>query len=453
MDVSANPSAELESANAIDAFIGALFSDSKEDEQRNTINTNNIDLCYNYVPSMMPYVSRPRLRLIAPRTRATMQEPFIIPEPWDVRKLKAPEPPFIRLLDDPQPNPYGLQTLWYTDYTFTEWHTMIAKRSRDLSDNVLINAFDVSGQIAFMKNIFATNQRKRWLARVVQLKWTQRVWRKRTQCNVDMIDMAPISDNDAILMTDTKHRQIFRFHRRDVFTNLLSNICLSDEMLPTPRAPTNPWNNSLLTMAQIMGLCQKLVQDFAKRGKCPPVLFSAFWAARFDLRRFQDENSALLSQHAIASYFKDLHIDNIGVVEETIMNLLTAANLDYSPTAIRRWLRQTPQTQLHHDWLKMTRDYTLYINLHVQARPNWYTVERIYLDVARLYNRMTLPDPTSNRIRALRTAVTHQNPAFLGLSLLFPNSLLDVSGSGSGSGSTMSQDAAIQIIQNALFRY
>ena len=99
----------------------------------------------------------------------------------------------------------------------------------------------------------------------------------------------------------------------------------------------------------------------------------------------------------------------------------------------------------------MARDYTLYINLHVQARAHWYTVERIYVDVARLYNRMTLPDPVSNRVRTLRTAVTstisNQNPAFLGLSVLFPNSLLDIS------GSTMSQDAAIQLIQNALFRY
>jgi hypothetical protein len=331
---------------------------------------------------------------------------------------------------------------------------MIDRRIQDLSENVLINAFDVSGQIAFMRNVFDTNQRKRWLARVVQLKWTQRVWRKKTQCNVDMIDMAPIADADAILMTDTTHRQIFRFHRRDVFTNLLSNICLSDEMLPTPREPTNPWNNSKLTLAQTIGLCTQLVQDFAKRGKCPPVLFAAFWASRFSLKRFQDENSALLSQHAIAAYFKDLHADNIHTVEDTIINLLTSATLDYSPTAIRRWLHQTPHTQLHRDWLAMARDYTLYVNLHVQARAHWYTTERIYVDVGRLYNRMVLPSPISNRVRALRAATTTylsnaQNPAFLGLSVLFPQSLLDIS----GDNNTMAADAAIQLIQNALFRY
>jgi hypothetical protein len=205
-------------------------------------------------------------------------------------------------------------------------------------------------------------------------------------------------------------------------------------------------------MAQTMGICTKLVQDFAKRGKCPPVLFSAFWASRFNLKRFQDENSALLSQHAIISYFKDLHTDNIGVVEETIMNLLTAASLDYSPTAIRRWLRQTPHTQLHRDWLAMARDYTMYVNLHVQARVHWYTVERIYSDVARLYNRMVLPNPMSNRVRSLRAATTTyttQNPAIMSLSLLFPPSLLDIS----GSDNAMSADAAIQLIQNALFRY
>lgn len=435
----------IDSTTAVDDFISSLFSDSKEND-----NTNQIpDSAYTYAPSIIPFRSRGPRPIV--RILARPSAPIIHPPPWSERKNIPPEPHFIRLFDDPHPNHYGLQSLWHTDYTLTEWHTMIDKRIQDLSNNPMINAFDVSGQIAFMKNVFTENQRKRWLARVVQLKWTQRVWRKKTQCNVDMIDMAPIPDADAILMTDTTHRQIFRFHRRDVFTNLLSNICLSDEMLPTPRAPTNPWNNTPLTMAQTMGLCTKLVQDFAKRGKCPPVLFSAFWASRFNLKRFQDENSALLSQHAIASYFKDLHADNIGVVEDTIMNLLTAATLDYSPTAIRRWLRQTPHTQLHRDWLAMARDYTLYVNLHIQARAHWYTLERIHLDVSRLYNRMVLPNPMSNRVRSLRAATTNinQNPAILGLSLLFPPSLLDIS----GSDNAMSADAAIQLIQNALFRY
>jgi len=450
MDASANIIiTDLASANEIDDFIGFLFaeSESKMDIDEPTVNT---DISYNYIPSIIPYTSRSRIRNPPPRNiNNNIRIPFVTPVAWADRKKTLPEPKRIRLLDDPTPNPYGLQSLWNIDHTLTEWITMIDRRTKDLSDNVLINAFDVSGQIAFMENVFATNQRKRWLARVVQLKWTQRVWLKRTQCNVDMIDMAPIADADAIFMTDTKHRQIFRFHRRDIFTNLLSNICMSDEMLPTPREPTNPWNNSKLTLAQTMGICVQLVQDFAKRGRCPPVLLAAFWAARFDLKRFQDENSAVLSQHAIMAYFKDLHADNIHLVEDTIINLLTSASLDYSPTAIRRWLHQTPQTQLHRDWLIMCRDYTLYINLHVQARAHWHTMERIYVDVGRLYNRMVLPDPVSNRVRALRAAPLniHQNPAILGLSMLFPNSLLDIS------GSTMSQDTAIQLIQNALFRY
>jgi hypothetical protein len=65
---------------------------------------------------------------------------------------------------------------------------------------------------------------------------------------------------------------------------------------------------------------------------------------------------------------------------------------------------------------------------------------------------MVLPDPTSNRMRSLRnatTSVSANNPAILGLSMLFPQSLLDIS----GSNDTMSADAAIQLIQSALFRY
>jgi len=380
------------------------------------------------------------------QAQAPAPAPAIVQLPWAERKLLLPKAAAIRLFDDPE---LVMPFLWDTDHTFTEWQTMIEYKweSPDMG--------------ASIQKLFATNQRKRWLARVVQLKWTQRVWRKRTQCNVDMLEMSPIADADALFMTDTTHRQIFRFHRRDVFTNMLSNICMSDEMLPTPRAPTNPWNNLPLTLAQTMGLCTQLVFDFAKRGKCPPVLFSAFWAARFNLKRFQSENSALLSQHAIQAYFKDLDPRNMNVVEDTIMNLLSSAVLDYSATAVRRWLRQTPRTPLHKEWLEMARDYTLYMNLHVQARPHWHSEDRIYTDVVRLYNRTQLPDPLSTRIRSLRTAVALQETpitasataassaaALLGLSLLMPTSLLDISGSNA-----MSADSAIQLIQNAMFRY
>jgi hypothetical protein len=415
-------SSEMEIESNVQDLLQTLFS---------------LEATFTYVPSIIPAVIRPPIRTPIRTRLSSRSRPFIPPLPWAERRLTCPDPSFIRLLEEPRENPHGLKILWDTDYTLTEWHTMIDKRRIDLSNNPYLDAFDLSGQIAFMCDVFATNQRMRWLARVVQRKWTQRVWRKRTQCNVDMIDMAPIPDVDAVFMTDTRHRQIFRFHRSDVFSNLLSNICASDEMLPTPRAPRNPWNNMKLTLAQIMGLCAQLVQDFAKKGMCPPVLFAAYWASRFDLGRFESENSALLSQHAIRAYFKDLNPDNIYVFEETIMNLLTAANLDYSTTAIRRWVNLTQQTELHLEWLALVRDYTLYMNLHVQARPTWHSIERIYVDVVRLYDRMILPPSAPTRIR---------NPVSRGISIVFPNSLLDIS------GSAMLQDTAIQLIQNALFR-
>jgi hypothetical protein len=262
-------------------------------------------------------------------------------------------------------------------------------------------------------------------------------------------------------MTDTKHRQIFRFHRRDIFTNLLSNICMSDEMLPCPRHPTNPWTNERLTMPQTMALCQQLLEDFARRGVCPPVLFAGFWAARFNVKRFLDENSALLSQHAIRSYFKDIHDGNQAIVFDTIITLLANATVDYSPANIRRWLRQSPVTSSHREWLAMARDYTLYINLHVQVRPSWHSDDHIFADVRRLYSRTPFPDMTSQRLRTLRSPTDNPGgiipPAstlygLLGLPLILqpPGMLQDVSGSlvlGS-----MSEEIALRLIRNSLFR-
>jgi hypothetical protein len=293
-------------------------------------------------------------------------------------------------------------------------------------------------------------------------RWTQRVWSRRTQCNVDMIDMQPIADKDAIFLTDTRHHTIFRFHRSDVFKNLLTNICMADEMLPAPRYPTNPWTNSVLTLAQTLGLCQQLVADYAKRGLCPPVLFSAFWAARFCIKRFTQENSAALAQHAIRSYFKDLHEYNIPVVFDTISSLLLNAGLDFSPVAIRRWLLQ-PQTPLHIEWLELVRDYTLYINLHIQVRPNWYNEAFIDVDVTRLYAR-TVPN-TRVIVRPLRrfspqTSVsppsviievpTVPQGAPIGL-LGLPMMIMDISANDI-LGSDLSYDMAIQLIRNALFQ-
>ena len=381
-----------------------------------------------------------RIRLIAPAT-AIISEPI----PWEERIKQLPEPHHIRLLAPPEANPI-LSLLWNQDMTLTEWVRKIGQCELDVISNPTVN-YNIR-----LRAIFETNQRKRWLTRIVQQRWTQRVWRKRTQCNVDMIDMKPIADKDAIFLTDIKHHTIFRFHRHDVFTNLLTNICSSDEMLPTPRPPTNPWTNSPLTEAQTMGLCHQLASDYGRRGLCPPVLFAAFWAARFSLKRFQEENSSLLSQHAVVAYFKDLHEHNMTVVLDTIMNLLTGAELEYSTSAISRWLTQTPKTPLHKEWLEMARDYTLYINLHVQIRMSWYNEERIYSDVRRLYARTTMESPSQrlNALQNLNMAIAGVPPpppmfGLLGLPLIL-HPYHDAS------GNDMSAELAIQLIQNALFR-
>ena len=371
------------------------------------------------------------------------------PISWEELTARPPKPGLIRLFDKPPLDFCHGQFLSSQDNSLTDWIDKITHVYDDVSNNPIAAVFRPTDYAERFHHIFQDNQRKRWLARMTLLRWTQRVWRRRTQCNVDMIDMAPIADADAIFLTDTKHHTIFRFHRRDVFQNLLTNICMSDEMLPTPRYPTNPWTNSKLTMAQTMGLCQKLVADYARRGRCPPVLFAAFWAARFNLRRFQNENSAILSQHAINSYFKDLHDENHAVVFDTITMLLTAAGRNFSPAAIRKWLRQTPQTPLHREWLAMARDYTLYINMHVQARAHWYTEDAIYADVRALYGRTTLPDITSQRLQLLHDTSYTTIPTppasygLLGLPLIL-HMPLDLS------GNALTEYIAYQMIQDAL---
>ena len=243
--------------------------------------------------------------------------------------------------------------------------------------------------------------RSRWLARLVIQRWTQRIWLKRTQCNVDMIDMQPIPDKEAVFLTDTVRHVIYRFHNRDVFSNLIANIGMSEEMLPNPRYPTNPWTNEPLRPAQTISICEQLVRIYAKKGKCPPVLFAAFCEARFNLRAFHDKNSSLLAQYAISNFFKDLHQHNHLTVTDTIVILLTYAGLDYSIVSIRKWLRQTIQTPLHKEWLNMVRDYTMYINLRIQIRTTWISQESINRDVRELYSRTTLPSATSRRLNLL----------------------------------------------------
>jgi hypothetical protein len=369
--------------------------------------------------------------------------------------MQTPRAGYLRLFDPPPADAdFDTAFLWSRDFTLTEWINKIHKYEDDISGNPIATALRPPEFLANIRRIFADMQRSRWLARVVIRAWTQRVWRKRTQCNIDMIDMQPIADADAVFVTDTRHRQVFRFHRRDVFENLLSNICMSDDMLPMPRVPTNPWTNSPLTLSQTMSVCQQLVADYGRRGKCPPVLFAAFWAARFNLRRFQKENVAILAQHAIASFFKDLHDENMNSVFDTITMLLTSAQLEFSFMAIRRWLRQTPQTPLHREWLQLAQDYTLYINLHVQARAHWYSEEVIYADVRRLYARTVLPDAVPPQVRVInRMAQPSSTSEFqsvftglLGLPITAEPSLhvlFDISGLDT---------TALQLIQSALFR-
>ena len=203
--------------------------------------------------------------------------------------------------------------------------------------------------------------------------------------------------------------------RRDVIQNLLSNICMSDEMMPYPRSPTNPWTNSPLTLSQVISLCGQIVMDYAKRGSCPPVLFSAYFEARFSLKRFLKNNSAMLSQHAIFSYFKDLTVSNIETVYDTIAQLVTESGLNYSHMAVRRWLNVRPQTDLHREWLLLVRDYTVYMNLHVQIRPHWIDTISIRNDVRQLYEQ-TIP------MRRLNTILS--NPIILDPALFLIQSAL-----------------------------
>jgi len=368
-------------------------------------------------------------------------------ETWEERCQRAPEPGMIRLLTPaPADAPTHIRNLWAGDRTLTHWYELATTPTTAFEDAIYGPEYRES-----IRAVFEANQRSRWLARWVLQRWRTRIWRKRPACNVDLIDLAPIPDADAIMVTDTTNRTVYRFHRRDVFNNLLSNICMSDEMLPSPRPPTNPYTNAELTLAQTISICQQLVADYARRGRCPPVLFSGFWAARFDLRRFQQENASILSQHAVASYFKDITDDNFASVFDTLTSMLVEAGCDFSPAAIRRWLRSTPITPLHRDWLAMVRDYTMYINLHVQIRPEWHNQSYIMADIRRLYARTRLPDPTSQRVRSLRLVaaappqIVLPPPGLLGLSLLPLQAPQDVSGG-------MGYDLALQLIQQALFR-
>jgi len=401
------------------------------------------------------------------------------PNPWASRCNDPPEPGRIRMLSDPESteNPH-LQTWWWQDRTLTEWIDDIDRIRTDLSGNALARAIYPLNYSEDVAALFHANQRRRWLARVVIQRLRQRVWARRPACNVDLIDLQPIAAADAILITDTTNKRIFRFHRRDLLNTVMSNLTLSDEFMPTPRHPTNPWTNEPFTRAQTMAVCHRLCADFVQRGRCPPPLLSAFWAANFSIKRFLTENSAVLSQHAIRNFFREISDDNFTTLYDTMTGLLSDAGVDFSPARIRRWLHTTPETPTHRLWLSMCRDYTLYLNLHIQVRSHWFAPEQIYRDVRALFANTQLPEITpSTRLRVIR-GQTAPPPApatvaipTLPISLPDPMETTGIQGllglmlqpptlpaaqiritPFDVSGGDMTLDLALQLIQDSLFR-
>jgi hypothetical protein len=400
----------------------------------------------------------PRIRPVAP----TPAPAPLIP-PWTQRSKEPPAAGQIRLLDPPTAGD-TIEHLWDRDRSLTDWHDYLADIQRDTT--TLSDASDndelpttaslyPEGFYERVRNLFESNQRQRWLARKVWIRLTQRIWRKRTQCNVDLIDMEPVPDRDALLLTDTANRAIYRFHKRDIYNCLLSKISTADEMLPNPRPPTNPWTNQPLTLGQLIAVSQHLISDYAAKGRCPPVLFAAFCAAGYDLKRFQNENSSFLSQYAINAYFKDLHDHNREAVIETALQLLSDAGVSHSPVAMRRFFRGSP-TEDHRDWLALCRDYTLYLNLHIQARPHWYDESAISRDVRRLYARMRPEDPAGPRIRLLRHMT---NPlgtpvprtAAMAADLVALSALMNMSSNGAATLTDPSGGFALQLSNNSSF--
>jgi hypothetical protein len=147
-----------------------------------------------------------------------------------------------------------------------------------------------------------------------------------------------------------------------------------------------------------MSLCQQLLVDYASRNKCPPVLFAAFCEARYDIHKFYIKHPVLLGQHAIYVYFNDIHTQNIDVIVDTIGQLLAIVSVSSSAVGLKEWL-QLAQTPIHKEWLELCRDYTLYINLHVQIRPHWHSIYQISLDILQLYRRTTFTQRTIIRQR------------------------------------------------------
>ena len=354
--------------------------------------------------------------------------------------------PFPILFAPPADEGDPLQTWWARPRTLTEWVQELALMANDISgatmnaaavansdgatmnaaavansdgattmnaDIIVPAAFDATDRLSslvaptsefFLEStrLFYDNQRCRWVALKAFNKWRWNVWRRRPQCGVDLIMNEPVQNRDAILLTDTRNKAVYCFHRRDLFTNLMTKITAAEEMLPTPRPPTNPWTNQPLTPAQTIAVCQAILYDSAIRGRCPPTLFAAFCAARYDLRRFESDNASLLAQYAINSYFADIHEHNRDTVVDTVLELLRDSGVSYSAIAFRRWVRATPMTPIHREWLALVRDYTLHMNLHIEPRRHWYSDAGIYADVRSLYRRTPVGEAAGPRLRLLR---------------------------------------------------
>jgi hypothetical protein len=387
----------------------------------------------------------------------TEEGPSIVwaPRDWS----QPPASGYIRILHEPTQSLHAcLQDWWMRDRTLMEWLTDMQKLEADLSGNTIAAAISPPNYAASVRELFYNNQRQRWLARWAIQRWRYGIWKRcKSQCAVDLIEMNPVAERDAVYLMDTRVRCVYCFHHRDIFHNLLSNLSMADEMFPTPRVPTNPWTNAPLTLAQTISVCQQLMAAWGRIGRAPTVLFAAFCAAGYDVVRLRTEHSSLLAQEAIRSYFKDLTEDTQPVVYDTMMQIFAEMGLNVSPIAVRRWLREGTPTTQHRAWLHFVRDYTLYINLHVQVRPDWVDEDAINRDAARLLaaTQAYFPNTVSARVRNLRLRADELRSGPVGsaelapLTMTIPLSLqmLDISGS-----SAMEMDLALQLIQSALFR-
>lgn len=396
------------------------------------------------------------------RKRHERRPPF---KSWNwTQHCKNPTAPGrIRILADPTTAPnLFIRSWWFIDRTLTEWYNRIQEIRHAIETKHISAAFYPKSFADESEQLFYATQRQRWLVHKVVNRWRFRMWSRRPQCGVNLIDMEPVPDDQAVNLTDTQNRMVYRFHRKDLFDSLLSKLTLSDDMLPMPRPPANPWTNAHLTLAQTIGVCQMYIADCAARGRCPPPIFAAFVQSRYDTRRLYEFHSAMLSQHAIARFFADINDDNLDSIQETIIGLLNEASVDFTVHRLSHWLAERPLTPLHREWLALARDYTLYINLHIQARRYWYSQDEIQADVRVLFGRSTPFHSTfSSRIRMLRSdpvaANTIVNP------FLQPPGILSILGGSpphppmgspmlDPSGNPAEISDAMQLILSALLR-